>query len=183
MPSNSFLIQQRYFNKATKPYGMDCFAAASRLRLINTLSVYLPGSSGLRLFPNDTALKSAFYKLMLPAWQLAFDVSGNQLHDAAYTLQKLVNFMENHRLHHNASIQRRNRDYHDDDSGHRNNSDSIFQQSPQDNYHQEAYDNAHDFYPEGSYDNSYEDDHLYEQENEYPDQHGYSDYDAYDHYY
>lgn len=102
VPSNAFLIEQEYFNTAKKPYNLDCYSAVARLRLINTLCTYLPGSSGAELFPNPTAVKNAFYKMMLPEWQLKFDGTGNLLDDNTYSLQNLVNFMEQCRLFHDA---------------------------------------------------------------------------------
>lgn len=109
MPSNAFLIQQEYLRQATKPYAMDCFTTANRLRLINTISIYLPGSGGTQLFPSATSIKNAFYGLMLPQWQLAFDSTCNQLDDDDYTLQKLISFMEHHRLYHNTTREDRHR--------------------------------------------------------------------------
>ena len=50
LPSNAFLIQQEYLISATEPFSMTCFVTASRLLLINTLSIYLPGSNNKELF-------------------------------------------------------------------------------------------------------------------------------------
>jgi hypothetical protein len=81
---------------------MNCFEVASRLRLLNTLASYLPGSGGNDLFADDMAFKSAFYRLMLPQWQLNFDAAGHQLDDPLYTMKRLASFMEQQRLHHDA---------------------------------------------------------------------------------
>eukprot|EP00536_Pseudo-nitzschia_multiseries_P015095 jgi/Psemu1/41236/gm1.41236_g len=103
LPSNAFLIQQEYMANATKTYHMNCFAAAGRLRLINILSVHLPGSGGTRLFPNKTSMKNSFFRLMLPTWQLKFNETGNQLDDLTFPLHRLVAFMGQQRLHHDAN--------------------------------------------------------------------------------
>jgi len=102
MPSNAFNIQRDYMVLAAKPFNMSCYELASRLRLLNTLSVYLPGSGGTQLFPDDTAMKNAIYRLMLPQWQLNFDASGNELDDNNYSITRLVAYMEQQRLHYDA---------------------------------------------------------------------------------
>eukprot|EP00536_Pseudo-nitzschia_multiseries_P014618 jgi/Psemu1/39475/gm1.39475_g len=89
-------------SNGTKTYHMNCFAAAGHIRLINILSVHLPGSGGMKLFPTKTTMKNAFFHLMLPSWQLKFNETGNQLDDAAYPLHRLVAFIEQQRLHHDA---------------------------------------------------------------------------------
>ena len=98
LPSNSFLVQEEYFYNTTTSFNLSCFATASRLRLINNLTVYLPGSGGQKLYNTETAMKNAFYKLMHPNWQLQFTNTGHDLSDSNYTLQKLVSFMEQQRL-------------------------------------------------------------------------------------
>ena len=70
MPLNVFNIQRDYMVLASKPFTMSSYELASRFRLLNTLSVYLPGSSGSALYPDDTTMKNAFYCLMLLQWQL-----------------------------------------------------------------------------------------------------------------
>jgi hypothetical protein len=109
LPSNAFHIQKEYLSRATKPYNMDCFELASRLQLINEISVLLPGSSGKKLFLDDLDLKTALYRAMLPAWQLAFEATGNLVEDKAYTIQRLAQFFETQRLHHNALSDSRRR--------------------------------------------------------------------------
>ena len=106
-PNNAFTLQDEYMRAAVKPYAMDCYTLNSRIQLINQLSAYLPGSGGNTLYADDTAIKNAFYRLMLEDWQLKFDATGNALDDAAYTLQQLVDFMEQQRLHHNARMEQR----------------------------------------------------------------------------
>jgi hypothetical protein len=102
LPSNSFFIQQEYFHGASKPFDLTCFAANSRLKLLNTLSAYLPGSGGLKCFETKTTFKNAYYRLMLSAWQFKFDSTGNRLDNDNYTIDDLVQFMEQQRLHYNA---------------------------------------------------------------------------------
>lgn len=104
LPSNSFLHQGEYLLQAKKPFGMNCYETASRLRLINKLSIYLPGSNGNKLYTDDLALKNAFFRLMLDQWQLRFEETGRQLDDATYTMQNLISFMEQQRIYYNANI-------------------------------------------------------------------------------
>ena len=87
---------------ASKPFTMSCYELASQLRLLNTLSIYLPGSGGSLLYPDDTTMKNAFYCLMLPQWRLNFDDSGNQLDNTNYTINRLISYMEQQHLHYNA---------------------------------------------------------------------------------
>jgi hypothetical protein len=98
LPSNAFVLQQEYFQSASKPYGMDCFDCSDRLELLNDLSVYLPGSGGQRIFSTATSIKNGFYRLMLPDWQLKFEATGNQLDNDNYTFSQLVSFMDQQRL-------------------------------------------------------------------------------------
>ena len=93
-PSNSFVVQREYFFRAKKPYGMDCYNLWGRLALLNTLSQYLPGSNGAVLFADDASKKEAFYRLMLPEWQTAFDNTGRRLDDPTCSLVQLMDFME-----------------------------------------------------------------------------------------
>lgn len=102
MPPNSYLILTESLTHASKPFSMDCFEVISRLRLINILSPYLPGSGGKKILDDDVSLKSAFYRLMLPQWQLNFDAAGHQIDDATLTVNRLVSFMDQQRLHHDA---------------------------------------------------------------------------------
>jgi hypothetical protein len=69
LPPNAWLLQKTYMENTTKPYQMDCYETAGRLRLINNLSVFLPGSNGQSIMPNDIALKQSYYNLMPGAWQ------------------------------------------------------------------------------------------------------------------
>lgn len=98
LPSKSFLIQQEYLISATKPFSVNCFVPARCLRLINNLSIYLPGSNGKHLFEDDTSFKNAFYRIMLPDWQFKFNSTGMQLDDANYHDDQLVAFMEQQRI-------------------------------------------------------------------------------------
>lgn len=98
MPSNAFHVQEQYMCEITKPFDNDCFHAASRLRLINNISIYLPGSGGSKLFQDETSLKCAFYRMMPTEWQMKFDETGNVLQDPNYDLNRIMQFMENLRL-------------------------------------------------------------------------------------
>lgn len=109
LPPNAFNIQKKYLDQASKPFNMDCYTACSRLRTLNNISVYLPGSNGRKLFDDDASFKGAFYNLMLPEWQLRFDATGNTTDDPAYTIERLTTFMEQQRLHYDAAMESRRR--------------------------------------------------------------------------
>ena len=59
-PSNSFLIQQEYLQGASKPFHITCFNVAFSLRLINSMSIYHPGSGGSKLLVEPKAIKNVF---------------------------------------------------------------------------------------------------------------------------
>ena len=98
LTKSAFQVQRQYMIHAKKPFSMDCYTLASRLRTINDLSVYLPGSGGSKLYPTDVDMKNAFYQLMLPKWQSNFDAAGHATDDANYTMDTLSSFMEQQRL-------------------------------------------------------------------------------------
>ena len=104
-PSNSFLIQGEYMRLVMKPKVLDVYAVSGRARLINTLSRYLPGSGGNKLYNTPLEEKNAFFRMMLPAWQLKFTESGQELDDPNYTYDRLVQFMANQQLYHDATLQ------------------------------------------------------------------------------
>ena len=86
-PSNAFLIQQEYIRTTMKPKALDVYALSGRLRLLNTLSQYLPGSGNLSMFTTPIDEKNAFFHMMLPQWQLKFSDSGHELDDPNYLLE------------------------------------------------------------------------------------------------
>ena len=94
----SFEDQKEYMRSATKPFYMDCAALGARVEVISRLGRLLPGApvdvNGVEelLFPNDNALKRAFFSLMPSSWKVKFAESGSQL-DGAYEYQALVRFM------------------------------------------------------------------------------------------
>ena len=65
-PSNAFLIQQEYICTTMKPKALDVYAFSGCLRLLNTLSQYLPGSGNLSMFTTPIDEKNAFFHMMLP---------------------------------------------------------------------------------------------------------------------
>ena len=110
VPNNSYQLIDDYLRSAKKPFEMDCYTCAGRLTLLSSLSAYLPGSNGNEICPDAATKKQAFYRLMLEQWQLAFDGSGHTLDDAAYTMNQLVEYMEQQRIFYNArQTDRRNR--------------------------------------------------------------------------
>ena len=94
LPTNAFLLQGKYLNQSIKPKAMDCYTLNSRLGLMNTLSVLLPGSGGNQLLPDTLSRKNMFFKLMFAEWQLKLTSNGIVLDNANYTINQLVDFME-----------------------------------------------------------------------------------------
>ena len=92
----SFEDQREYLNTTVKPFNMSCEVLASRLRVVNTLSRYLPGSNNTTIAPNATAMKRLYYKMMPNSWKLEFAKSTRTLDDATYTLIDLSRFMAVH---------------------------------------------------------------------------------------
>ena len=101
-PSNAFLIQGEYMRLVMKPKALDVYAVSGRVRLINTLSQYLPGSNRQKLYTTPVDEKNAFFRMMLPSWQLKFTETGQELDDPNYTYDRLVQFMANQQLYHDA---------------------------------------------------------------------------------
>ena len=108
-PSNSFQALDEYLRQATKPFNMDCYTVAARIQLLSRLSQYLPGSSGAQLYTEGLQMKNAFFRVMLPDWQIRFTETGRTLDDNTYTLQHLVDFMEQRRIFHDAQKPKRPR--------------------------------------------------------------------------
>ena len=104
LPSNATQLQKDYLNdpKTTKPRDFDCFETRSRLELLNRLSQYLPGSAGNSLYPDALSQMNAYFKLMLDPWQLKWTENGNSTDQPDMTMSRLVDFMEQQRLFHNA---------------------------------------------------------------------------------
>ena len=98
LPANAFLLQGEYLNQPIKPKAMDCYTLNSRLGLMNTLSILLLGSGGNQLLPDTLSRKNTFFKLMLAEWQLKLTSNGIVLDDANYTINQLVDFMEQQRI-------------------------------------------------------------------------------------
>ena len=103
-PSNAFLIQQEYIHTTMKPKALDVYALSGHLRLLNTLSQYLPGSGNLSMFTTPIDDKNAFFCMMLPQWQLKFSDSGHELDDPNYSYDRLVQFMVNQQVYHDAAL-------------------------------------------------------------------------------
>ena len=103
-PSNAFLIQQEYICTTMKPKALDVYALSGRLRLLNTLSQYLPGSGNLSMFTTSIDEKNAFFHMMLPQWQLKFSDSGHELDDPNYSYDRLIQFMANQQVYHDAAL-------------------------------------------------------------------------------
>jgi hypothetical protein len=94
----SWILQKAYMDNVTKPNHMVCYETDGRLRLINNLSVFLPGSNDQFIMPNDVTLKEGYYNLMPSSWQSKFDSNGLRVDELTYTLENLIDFMEAQRL-------------------------------------------------------------------------------------
>ena len=90
---SSFEDQREYLRSATKPFAVTCEELHSRLRFINRLSRYLPGSGNDELFQNELAIKRAYFQMMPNPWRLKFVESGQTLEGNTYTVMSLVRFM------------------------------------------------------------------------------------------
>ena len=114
LPANVFLLKGEYLNQSIKPKAMDCYTLNSRLGLMSTLSILLPGSGGNQLLPDTLSRKNAFFKLMLAEWQLKLTSNGIVRDDANYTINQLVDFMEQQRIFWDAEqeAKQRRRNHH-----------------------------------------------------------------------
>jgi hypothetical protein len=88
----SFEDQREYLRSATKPFAMSCELLGSRLRMINNLSKWLPGSNATLLYQSDDMLKRAYFALVPTPWRIKFVETGNVL-DGTYTMIALIRFM------------------------------------------------------------------------------------------
>lgn len=93
LSTTAFEDQREYLRASTKPYEMSCEALASRLRIVSTLSKYLPGSGNQELLPTDDAKKRAYFMLMPMSWRVKFAESGHVLDGNTYSLTSLTRFM------------------------------------------------------------------------------------------
>ena len=102
-PSNAADLFKTYLAdpKTVKPHDFDCYETRSRLELLNKLSRFLPGAGGDPIFNTDLSLRNAFFQLMLDPWQLKFTENGNST-EAPMTIDRMVNFFEQQRIHYNA---------------------------------------------------------------------------------
>ena len=94
LPTNAIFLHGEYLNQSIKPKAMDCYTLNSRLGLMSTYSVLLPGSGGNQILPDTLSHNSTFFKLMLTEWQLKLTSNGIVLDNANYTFNQLVEFME-----------------------------------------------------------------------------------------
>ncbi len=111
----AFEDQREYLISFKKPYKTTCLALIGRLKVVNELSRYLPGSPvvnqrGSKLFADDTALKRAFFRMMPTDWQTQFAVSGFVIDDANYSLKRLVRFFSMHERLANSRAQTKRKD-------------------------------------------------------------------------
>lgn len=111
------LVNQKYYlDTLKKPYFVSVKMASDRIIMMNVYMQMFPGSNDAA--PYDAQeIKHKLYQLMLPEWQLSFANSTEDLNDAAYTYEKLVNFMRRQEDIYTAKNQANNRN--------RNNSNST----------------------------------------------------------
>ena len=94
----SYEDQKEFLNTVTKPYSMSCEELGARLMVVNRLSVHLPGSAlvnnfGSFIYPDRTAVKRAYFKMMPQAWKIEFIKSANKLDDNGFGYHELVRYM------------------------------------------------------------------------------------------
>lgn len=90
---SSFADQDEYLKSVTKPFNVSCEELGSRLRVINRLSIYLPGSQGAVLYDDGVPIKRAYFRMMLESWKVKFAENGHNLDADDYTYTDLVRFM------------------------------------------------------------------------------------------
>ena len=88
----SFEDQKEYLRGVRKPFDMTCEQLSARIRVVSALGRFLPGSSGKHLFPDEDAIKRAYFSLMLPEWKIKFAESGHVL-NGNYPMVNLTRFM------------------------------------------------------------------------------------------
>ena len=93
---SSFEDQREYLNTTVKPYNMSCDLLCSRLRVVNALTRYLPGSNNTMIAPDELAMKRLYFKMMPGTWKVEFAKSTRSLDDATYTVTDLARFMAVH---------------------------------------------------------------------------------------
>ena len=106
LPSNASQLQKEYLEnpRTTKPHDFDCYETRARFELINRLSQYLPGTGGTPLYDDSLSQRNAYFRLMLPSWQLKFTENGNTTDDPTMNMDCLVDFMEQQCIHYNAQV-------------------------------------------------------------------------------
>lgn len=94
LSETSFADQREYLRGVTKPYNMSCEVLTSRLRVINNLSVFLPGCvNRVTLYPDEFSLKRAYFQMMPMPWHIKFVENRQPMDSAAFTLVHLTRFM------------------------------------------------------------------------------------------
>ena len=95
---SAFEDQLAYLRSTEKPYSLDCEALGARLEVISRLGRLLPGApevNGQRrhLFPDESALKRAYFAMVRGDWKVKFVSSAHDLDDVNFSYQRLVRFM------------------------------------------------------------------------------------------
>ena len=90
-----YINQKEYLSRARKPRSMDINELVQRLRVINSLMAYLPGSGGNPAY-TDQELKVLFFQMMPSDWKLAYLKTARPITDATYTCLDMARYMRIH---------------------------------------------------------------------------------------
>ena len=91
-PTTALADQRYYFTTVIKPVGMKVSSVHARLTFINLLARWLPGANHISPF-DANLLKELFFHIMPCTWQETFTQTGNDISNAAYTLDQLLQYM------------------------------------------------------------------------------------------
>jgi len=114
-----FADQQRYLQRAKKPFKLSVVSLASRLRQINLLMSVI---NNFNVPYDEPQLKELFFPMMLTEWQLQFSQGTLEITDPAVTFQRVIRFMT---LQETATNARNNNKRGRNDDHDNNNNDSM----------------------------------------------------------
>ena len=90
-----FINQKEYLSRVKKPRSMDVNELVARLRVINSLMTYLPGSRGIPDYDNQK-LKVLFYQMMPSDWKLAYLKIACPITNPTFTCLDMTCYMRIH---------------------------------------------------------------------------------------
>ncbi|KAG7369760.1 hypothetical protein IV203_027506 [Nitzschia inconspicua] len=91
--STDLADQKNYLLRTKKPYKTSCTELSSRLRYINSLMRWMPGSNGQNPLSEDD-VKTIFYSMMPEQWKIVFANTGKDLTEETTTLKDLTRIFQ-----------------------------------------------------------------------------------------